>query len=62
MMNFNKKHISFTPTLPSNNWQKILDSSDIKWMGAGATMPEMLMPEEALTIPPQSFALYEVKH
>ncbi len=60
MMNFNKEHISFTPTVPSNNWQKILDSSDIKWMGAGATLPERLMAGEALTIPAQSFAVYEV--
>jgi len=58
IMNFNAKDISFTPTLPSSNWQKILDSSDTKWMGPGAKLPEKLVSGQELIIPPQSFALY----
>jgi maltooligosyltrehalose trehalohydrolase len=38
-----------------------LDSSDEKWMGSGSTMPEKLIREEEVTIPPKSFALYELE-
>jgi len=58
IMNFNANDISFTATLPSGNWQKILDSSDTKWMGSGAKLSEKLLSEQELIIPPQSFALY----
>lgn len=60
IMNFNKKNVSFTATLPSGNWQKLLDSSDPKWLGSGYTLPEKLTAEQKLTIKPQSFALYEI--
>ncbi|MBV9385797.1 MAG: malto-oligosyltrehalose trehalohydrolase [Chroococcidiopsidaceae cyanobacterium CP_BM_ER_R8_30] len=60
VMNFNKSSNTFTPSLTSYNWQKILDSADTKWMGPGARMPETLVPENSLKIPSQSFALYKV--
>jgi len=60
IMNFNQKDVSFTPTLPSGNWQKILDSSDTEWMGSGATLPKSLEPDQELTIKPQSFAIYKL--
>lgn len=58
IMNFNDKNVNFNPTLPNGNWQKILDTSESKWMGSGSTMPDKLTPEQ-LTIPSQSFALYQ---
>ena len=58
IMNFNDKNVNFKPTLPNGNWQKILDTSESKWMGSGSTMPDKLTPEQ-LTIPPQSFAVYQ---
>lgn len=58
IMNFNDKDVNFNPTLPNGNWQKILDSSEPKWMGSGSKMPDELIPQQ-LTIPPQSFALYQ---
>jgi len=59
IMNFNKEDVNFRANASSNTWRKILDSSDPKWMGSGATLPEKLTPDQELTIPPQSFALYE---
>lgn len=58
-MNFSHKDVSFKATPPSGNWQKILDSSEPKWMGSGAPLPDKLMQEQALTIKPHSFALYK---
>ncbi len=59
IMNFNDKDVNFKPTLPNGNWQKILDTSESKWMGSGPTMPDKLIAEQLLTIRPQSFALYQ---
>ncbi len=59
IMNFNDKDVNFNPTLPNGNWQKILDTSESKWMGSGSTMPDKLIAEQQLTISPQSFALYQ---
>ncbi len=60
ILNFNKQQVIFNPALPQGNWQKILDSADAKWMGAGSTLPEKIASEQELTIKPQSFALYEL--
>ena len=57
IMNFNTKDVSFQTEIPSYNWQKTLDSSDTKWLGSGAMLPEKLT-EQELKIRPQSFALY----
>ncbi len=60
IVNFNKKQVTFKAALPQGNWQKILDSTDLKWMGAGSNLPEKITSEQELTVKPQSFALYEV--
>jgi maltooligosyltrehalose trehalohydrolase len=59
LMNFNDKDVTFKATLPSGNWQKILDSSEPKRMGSGSTLPEKLMQEQELTIKAHSFVLYQ---
>ncbi|HEY9709258.1 MAG TPA: malto-oligosyltrehalose trehalohydrolase [Oculatellaceae cyanobacterium] len=59
LMNFNDRDVTFKATPPSSNWQKILDSSEPKWMGSGSTLPDQVMQEKVLTIRPQSFALYQ---
>ncbi len=58
VMNFNNKDVNFKAIPPSSNWQKILDSSELKWMGSGSTLPDQVRQEQVLTIRPQSFALY----
>ena len=59
-MNFNDQDVTFQAS-SGGIWQKILDSSDDKWMGSGSTMPEKLIPEQEVTIRPHSFALYELE-
>ncbi len=60
ILNFNKKQVTVKAELPQGNWQKILDSTDPKWMGAGSILPEKITSEQELTVKPQSFALYEL--
>ncbi len=59
IMNFSDKDVSFKATPPSGNWQKILDSSESKWMGSGSTLPDRLMQEQNLAIGQHSFVLYQ---
>lgn len=58
-MNFNQQAVKVTPELPDVKWQKILDSADEKWLGSNPTLPIALVPDQTLTIPPTSFALYQ---
>jgi maltooligosyltrehalose trehalohydrolase len=60
IMNFNDKDVSFKAS-PGGIWRKILDPSEERWMGSGSTMPDKLIREQEATIPPQSFALYELE-
>ncbi|HEY9611631.1 malto-oligosyltrehalose trehalohydrolase, partial [Allocoleopsis sp.] len=60
IMNFNDKEVT-CQTSPGGIWRKILDSSDEKWMGSGSTVPEKLIREQEVKIPPQSFVLYELE-
>lgn len=56
IMNFNDKEVKYTSYLEGN---KRLDSGDPEWLGDGSSLPESLTPPQELTLPPQSFALYE---
>ena len=47
--------------LPEGNWQKVLDSSDPQWMGDGSTLPEKLTGQAEVSLPHQSFILYQVE-
>ena len=60
-MNFNDKAVSLTPKLPDAHWQKILDSADEKWEGAGAKLPTNLTVGQSVLIPPVSFAFYQAE-
>ncbi|MGQ4650366.1 malto-oligosyltrehalose trehalohydrolase [Lyngbya aestuarii] len=59
LMNFNDQDVSFTATLPEENWQKILDSADAKWMGSGVTLPANILSQQVLTINAHSLAVYQ---
>lgn len=58
MLNFKQQTINFTPYLTAGNWSKILDAAASEWQGPGSTLPEILSPELALTMPGRSFALF----
>jgi maltooligosyltrehalose trehalohydrolase len=60
LMNFNEQEISTEFRFPPGIWRKILDSSEKKWKGPGASMPEM--PDDTvneINIPEYNFSLYE---
>ncbi|MBW4691022.1 MAG: malto-oligosyltrehalose trehalohydrolase [Lyngbya sp. HA4199-MV5] len=59
LMNFNHEAVNLTPNLPDAKWQKILDSADEKWLGSSPTLPNAIVPNQSLTVPPISFALYQ---
>jgi maltooligosyltrehalose trehalohydrolase len=61
VLNFNNEEVSFNANIPNDNWRKILDSADQKWMGSGAALPDSLASKTdlSLTIPAQSFAVYQ---
>ncbi|MGH8002310.1 MAG: malto-oligosyltrehalose trehalohydrolase [Brasilonema sp.] len=58
-MNFNQSNVTFEPTIPGNDWKKILDSADHKWQGSGSVLPKEISSEQELTMPSQSFTLYQ---
>ena len=60
IMNFNRNEITITAQLPTGQWQKILDSSEEKWMGAGAKSPQTIETGKQLNINPQSFVVYQL--
>ncbi|MEC4812985.1 MAG: malto-oligosyltrehalose trehalohydrolase [Scytonema sp. PMC 1069.18] len=59
LMNFNKSEVTFSPSIPENNWEKILDSADKKWQGSDSSLPDKLSHKQELTLPSQSFILYQ---
>ena len=60
IMNFKEQEVNFKPAL-NGIWQKILDSSDSKWMGSGSVASQKLIQKQEVTISPQSFALYQLE-
>jgi maltooligosyltrehalose trehalohydrolase len=59
LMNFSDRPVSFLTKLPSGNWQKFLDSTEEKWLGPGASMPDKLFSDESITLSAHSFTLYQ---
>ncbi|MBL1173620.1 malto-oligosyltrehalose trehalohydrolase [Pantanalinema sp. GBBB05] len=59
IFNFSDCQVEFEASLPTNDWHKILDSSDERWSGLGAILPDTLAPFQPLKIQASSFALYQ---
>ncbi|MGI0485012.1 malto-oligosyltrehalose trehalohydrolase [Pantanalinema rosaneae CENA516] len=59
ILNFSDRQLDFEADFSTENWHKILDSSDTRWAGSGATLPDTLAPLQLLKIPASSFALYQ---
>ncbi len=61
-MVFNLSNADARPSVrvPDGNWKKVLDSSDQRWGGAGATIPETLSSKDAAVIRmrPTSFCVF----
>lgn len=58
IMNFNDQAVTCA-TLPGENFSKILDSADSKWLGQGSRLPDRLTQGQELTISAHSFVLYQ---
>ncbi|MEA5524418.1 malto-oligosyltrehalose trehalohydrolase [Nodularia spumigena] len=58
-INFNNCDITFSQEFTDNNWVKILDSAETKWLGKGSQLPKKTKLYQELTLSKQSFALYE---
>ncbi|MDH6061747.1 malto-oligosyltrehalose trehalohydrolase [Chrysosporum bergii ANA360D] len=59
VMNFNTCDVTFSQEFAGNNWVKILDSASKNWLGSGSQLPETAEYHQQLTIPKQSFTVYE---
>jgi len=60
VMNFNQEEVTFAANIPNGQWKKILDSSNLQWLGTGSQLPEILEAGKQLVINPQSFAIYQI--
>ena len=58
LMNFQPETISYVPVL-DGQWQQRINSADKAWTGPGSEAPEILETGKMVTLPPQSFVLYE---
>jgi maltooligosyltrehalose trehalohydrolase len=58
VFNFNNGDISLTASLTEGVWEKILDSSDNKWIGPGTFLPEKITHGDEITMRSQSLVLY----
>ncbi|GAX37747.1 malto-oligosyltrehalose trehalohydrolase [Nodularia sp. NIES-3585] len=59
VMNFNNCDITFSQEFTGNNWLKILDSAEKKWLGSGSNLSQKAQSNQELTLPKHSFAVYE---
>ncbi len=57
---FGDAQASMAVALPAGRWQRLLDSSDHRWLGAGSSIPAELNSagEVSLTLQPESFVLF----
>jgi len=61
VVNFNKTEVTFHFDVPSGEWKKIVDTSEERWLGPGASLPTRVESKQELTISPLSFAIYEME-
>jgi maltooligosyltrehalose trehalohydrolase len=61
IMNFHSADLDLNLKPPKGRWRKILDSSDEKWTGPGASLPEKIERGQYSTIRSHSVVLYEME-
>lgn len=61
LLHFNKSASAFKPSVSPGVWEKILDSSDSRWNGPGAILPESMTDGQDLSMHPESLALFRRK-
>jgi maltooligosyltrehalose trehalohydrolase len=59
IFNFNHQDVKLNNIFPKGKWQKILDSTDLKWMGKGSNLPEKIETKRELSINAHTFVVYQ---
>ncbi len=59
LMNFHAGATASRVDLGQGKWQKILDSSETRWVGPGSLMPRLLSGDQWIEINPWSFSVYQ---
>jgi hypothetical protein len=61
ILNFSDQTIDRFRNIPFGEWHKRFDSADSRWMGTGATAPDVIAatPDGGLTLRPHGVLLYE---
>lgn len=57
--NFSDQHQSVALKIPTGDWRKLLDSAEARWHGPGSSVPEVLNSSVELSLPANSFSLFE---
>jgi maltooligosyltrehalose trehalohydrolase len=60
LLNFNHQPVSFRADLEMGPWKKLMDSSEVKWLGPGTSLPEIINSGEELIFEPDSVAIYGI--
>ncbi|ACK72983.1 malto-oligosyltrehalose trehalohydrolase [Gloeothece citriformis PCC 7424] len=61
LFNFHSEKMNYSLVIPNGNWEKRIDSSETKWNGKGAELPDYLNQSQTLTLLPYTAVLYEKK-
>ena len=61
LLHFGNEATALNFTLPSGLWKKVIDSSDLNWLGPGSAIPDTAAGSLTmdLNLPPRSFVLWE---
>lgn len=60
LMNFSANNITVQSSLITQSWQKVLDSSESKWLGKGAIAAERLLPNQEVVLAEHNIVLYSI--
>ncbi|MCB9756916.1 MAG: malto-oligosyltrehalose trehalohydrolase [Candidatus Omnitrophica bacterium] len=58
IVSFSAKRQSCSLSIASGTWQKIIDSTQAQWGGAGESLPQQIKSKQIVNIAPESFAAY----
>ncbi len=59
LMNFNREDVRIKISFPEGKWQKVLDSSDKKWLGPGSALPDSLQEAAESLISASGLSVHE---
>ena len=60
VINFSTNPVKFEPNIPEGNCQKVLDSAEESWKGPGSSLPQVIQPQQSVSIPPLTVGVYQI--